>query len=260
MSVRERVPLPIRPRLARGLARSGRAGQVVVGGSALAWIALLSLSLPLGFIAADPHAHHHTPPPASGAATVDAWSPAWAGGWLLMVAAMMWPLLVPTVDRVARTAYPRWRVPLTTTTVVTSTVLWLTLGLAAASVAQLASVPARSVEWQLAFLLVAAFAWRSARRTLLLWRCVKLPPVAPGGRRGVEGAVRAGVVAWRRCATLCGPLMIAMVVGHNPLVLLAGSLSVWWEARHPRAWRDPVPLLFIGVAGVGAVGGGLLTS
>ncbi len=54
--------------------------------------------------------------------------------------------------------------------------------------------------------------------------------------------------------------MIAMVVGHNPIVLMAASLSVWWEARHPRAWRDPVPLLLIGVAGLGAVGGGLLTS
>jgi hypothetical protein len=175
-----------------------------------------------------------------------------------MVAAMMWPLLVPTVDRVARSAYPKWRLALTSTTVATSTALWLALGLAAAAVAQLTLVPAASVWWQLAFLLVAAGAWRSARRTRLLWRCVKLPPVAPGGLRGLRNAARAGVVAWRRCATLCGPLMIAMVVGHNPIVLIAASLSVWWESRHPRAWHDPVPLALIGVAALGAVGGGLL--
>lgn len=257
MSVLERVPQSLRP----GRARTGRAGRGVLVGSSVAWIGLLSLSLPVGASGTGPHTHSHAPgAPSGGAATVDAWSLFWAGGWLLMVAAMMWPLLVPTVDRVARSAYPKWRLGLAATTVVTSTVLWLALGLAAASVAQLAAVPAGSVWWQLAFLLVAAMAWRSARRTRLLWRCVKLPPVAPGGLRGVKGAARAGVVAWRRCATLCGPLMIAMVVGHNPIVLLAGSVSVWWEARHPRAWRDPVPLLLLGAAGLGAVGGGILSS
>jgi hypothetical protein len=255
MSVRERMPPALRP----GPARTGRAGRGVLAGSAVAWTALLPLSLPLIPIGNDAHVHHHpgtvTP---GGAGTVDPWSLVWAGGWLLMVAAMMWPLLVPTVDRVARSAYPKWRLGLTTTTVAVSTALWLVLGLAAASVAQLALVPAGSVWWQLAFLLAAAGAWRSARRTRLLWRCVRLPPVAPRGLRGVKDSARVGVVAWRRCATLCGPLMMAMVVGHNPIVLIAASLSVWWESRHPRAWRDPVPLVLIGVAGLGAVGGGLL--
>ncbi|MFC0682613.1 DUF2182 domain-containing protein [Lysobacter korlensis] len=255
MSVLELVPQSLRP----GAPRAGRAGRGLLAGSALAWVALLLLWLPLGVSGADPHAHHAVPGPSGGAPALDAWSPAWAGGWMLMVAAMMWPLLVPTVDRVARSAYPSWRVGLAATAVAASTALWLALGLAAASVAQVASVPAGSVWWQLAFVLVAAGAWRSARRTRLLWRCVKLPPVAPGGLRGVRDAAGAGVVAWRRCAALCGPLMIAMVVGHDPVVLVAASLSVWWEARHPRAWRDPVPLLLIGVAALGAVGGEFMT-
>lgn len=85
------------------------------------------------------------------------------------------------------------------------------------------------------------------------------PPLAPGGRRGIVSAVAAGVVSWRQCALLCGPLMIAMVVSHNPVVMIAASLSVWWEAWHPRAWRDRVPLALIVVAAIGAIAGGLLT-
>jgi Predicted metal-binding integral membrane protein (DUF2182) len=244
MTLRERVPQSVRPRLAR----TGRAGRVLLGGAGLAWIVLLSLPFAL------PAGHVHP-----GSAVGNAWSIPWAGGWVLMIAAMMWPLLVPTVDRVARSAYPAWRIPLTSATVVLFTVLWLALGLAAGTAAQLASVPAGSVWWQLGFLLFAAGALRLTRRTRLLARCGKLPPVAPRGLRGVKSAARAGVVTWRRCAALCGPAMIAMVVGHNPVVLVAVSCSVWWEARHPRAWRDPVPLLLLGVAGLGAVGGALLT-
>lgn len=185
--------------------------------------------------------HHHS-------ATVDPGALDWTGMWLLMVMAMMWPLVVPTLEVVQRAGYPRWRVRLTITTLATSTVLWLGFGLAAASVASVASVPVGSPWWQLGFLAVAIAAWRSARRTRLLWTCVRLPPVAPGGRRGLVSAAHAGVVSWRRCGVLCGPVMVAMAVGHSPVVMVCASLSVWWEARHPRAWRDKVPLLLLGAA------------
>lgn len=256
MSVLERVPLSLRHRLPR----TGRAGRWMLAGSAAAWVALLPGWLLRPADGSGAHIHSHGAAPTAGLPSVEPWSLAWAGGWLLMVAAMMWPLLVPTADRVVRSAFPTWRLPLTFTAVATSTALWLALGLAAASVAQLARVPAGSQWWQLAFLLVAAAAWGSARRARLLWRCGKLPPAAPCGLRGVRDAALVGVLAWRRCATLCGPLMIAMVLGHNPVVLVAASLSVWWEARHPRAWRDPVPLSLLGVAGLGVLGEGLLAS
>lgn len=263
MSAREAAAPTVRRRVPRR-ARADRAGHVVLAGAALAWITLLLLTLPTG-AAGLPHQHGSTEPTAGGAdaaaaASVTAVSLAWVTGWLLMTAAMMWPLVVPTVNRVSQAAFPRWRLALTATTVLTTTALWLALGFAAALAAQAASVPVGSVWWQLAFLGVAAVAWRSARRSRLLSRCAKLPPVAPGGVRGVKGAARVGLVAWKRCALLCGPLMIAMVVGHNPVVLVAASLSVWWEAWHPRAWRDRLPLALIVVAGLGAIGGGLLAS
>ena len=43
--------------------------------------------------------------------------------------------------------------------------------------------------------------------------------------------------------------MLAMVVGHSPVLMLGASLAGWWEAWHPRAWRDPVPVLLIAGAG-----------
>lgn len=240
--------------------RTGAAGDAVLVGSGIAWIALLVLSVRIGGVGHGAHGAHTETAGYGAAATLDAWTPVWIGTWLLMVAAMMWPLAVPAANRVARAAYPGWRWILAATTVVTSTLLWVALGLAAASVAQVAAVPAGSTWWQLAFLFVAAAAWWSMRRSRLLWRCVKLPPIAPAGVRGLRSAARVGIVTWRRCAVLCGPLMLAMVVGHNLVVVVAASASVWWEARHPRAWRDPVPLALIVVAGLGVLAGEVLAS
>jgi hypothetical protein len=122
------------------------------------------------------------------------------------------------------------------------------------------SVPAGSVGWQLVFLAGAGVWWGSARRYRLLSRCAKLPPVPPAGSRGIGGAIRIGSLAWRRCALVCAPLMMAMVVGHNLIVLVAASLAVWWESRHPRAWRDRVPIALIVVAALGAIASGVLGS
>lgn len=248
---------------ARRRALPGRVlpGRVLLAGSIAAWIAVLGIWAASAFAGAPRHAHGASAP-ADGtpapAAPLDALSWGWVGGWMLMVAAMMWPLLAPTVDQVSRASFPNWRWRLTTVTVATSTLLWLVLGLAAGLIAQIAGVLHGSVWWQLAFIGAAAVAWGSATRSRLLWQCSKLPPLAPSRRRGVIGAARAGLVSWKRCALLCGPLMMAMVVGHSPIMMMAASLSVWWEAWHPRAWRDRVPFALIVVAGLGAVAEGVL--
>ena len=65
----------------------------------------------------------------------------------------------------------------------------------------------------------------------------------------MASAALAGALTWRRCALLCGPMMAAMVVGHEPVLILSASLAAWWEAWHPRAWRDPVPVLLLALAG-----------
>ena len=141
MSTRQASALTVRAE--RFAPRAHRAGQVVRTGAVLAWIALLGMSLPMGAGMAT-HVHGSLPSAgavtdAAAAASVEASTPGWVGGWLLMTAAMMWPLMAPTVDRVAQAAYPRWRIALAATTLATATALWLALGLVAALAAQIGS-------------------------------------------------------------------------------------------------------------------------
>jgi hypothetical protein len=167
-----------------------------------------------------------------------------------MVAAMMWPLAVPTLSAVGRAAFRGWRVRLVATCLGTVTALWLAAGLAVASVAHALAVPVGSAGWQLGWVAAAVLWNRSAWRTRLLWQCSRSPAIAPGGVRGLASASVAGAVVWRRCALLCGPVMAAMVVGHDPWLMVGASVAAWWEAAHPRAWRDPVPVLLLAAAGV----------
>lgn len=239
MTVREQAPrrrvLGASPR--RGLPAAAR---VVLLASAAAWVALAGVTVQgrLG----GPAGHQHMQMP------VDAWSAGWLGMWLLMVAAMMWPLAVPALGALSRASYRGWRVRLVLTGLATVTALWLAAGLLVALAAQLARVPMGSWWWQLGWVAGALVALRSARRARLLWVCLRLPALAPGGRRGLRTSMQAGVVIWRRCALLCGPVMAAMVVGHSPVLLVCSSLAVWWEAAHPRAWHDRVPALLLGLA------------
>ena len=39
--------------------------------------------------------------------------------------------------------------------------------------------------------------------------------------------------------------MVAMVAAHQLPLMIGGSAAVWWEQRHPHAWRDPVPVTIL---------------
>ena len=222
---------------------------LVLTGSAIAWVVLAVLVVQDARVgrAAAGHLHHHGSSLHVGA-VVDPWGGAWVLVWLLMVAAMMWPLAVPALSMVSRVAFRGWRVRLVAACLGTVTVLWIAAGLAVAAAAHVLGVSAGSRVWQLGWVAVALLASRSFWRARVLWRCAKLPPVAPGGIRGLVSASAAGAVTWRRCALLCGPVMAAMVVGHDLVLMLGASLAVWWEAAHPRAWRDPLPVMLLTAA------------
>ena len=240
------------PRVPRA-ARRPRLAYAVLAASGAAWAALVLLST-LGGDPAGGTAHDMAG--MEGMAGMDQvevvspWTTGWVAMWLLMVTAMMWPLAVPMLDAVRRSAYRGWRTGLVLTCLAATTLLWLAFGLVAGTVAGLLTVPAGSVTWQVAWVLLAVVLTWSARRARVLWQCLTLPPLAPGGRRGLVSATRAGLVSWRRCALLCGPVMVAMVVGHSLVLLACASLSAWWEAAHPRHRHDPVPPLLLATAAV----------
>jgi hypothetical protein len=222
--------------------------RVILGSTATAWVAL-SVPWPGSGAAGQTHAHHaHAVAPVAD--VFDPWSLTWVLSWLLMVIAMMWPLAVPTVGAVSRSSFRGWRTRLPVVCLTTLTVLWLAVGLAGALLARSLGVPADSVWWRLAFVGLALAAFRSARRARVLETCLRLPPLAPGGRRGLVTAAKAGLQSWRRCVILCGPVMLAMAVGHSAVLMLCASLAAWWESWHPRAWRDRVPVMLVAAGGL----------
>ena len=228
---------------------------VVLAGSAAAWTALAVLAVGdvvTGSSAAAGHGHH------GGGATVQPWSASWVVPWSLMVAAMMWPLTVPTLQFVGRAAFRGWRTALVGTCLLTGTGLWLVVGVGVGSAAYALGVPAGSTAWAIGWVAVAVLLSGSARRARVLWQCSRLPVVAPGGLRGLASASVAGVVEWRRCALLCGPVMTAMVVTHDPVLMVGASLAAWWEAAHPRTWRDRMPVLLLTAAACWLVATGLV--
>ena len=137
---------------------------------------------------------------------VDPWTPAWVGMWLLMVAAMMWPLATPMLDAVRRSAYPRWRTGLVLACLATTTALWLGFGLLAGTLARLLAVPEAALSWQVGWLLVAIVLTRSARRARVLWLCLTLPAARPRWPSwpGVRGPGRTRLVASLRRAVRPG--------------------------------------------------------
>ena len=237
---------PLADRLSEAV--RARTTRLILGGAATAWLAL-SIPWPGREAAGQTHAHHATAV-APVADVVDPWSLTWVTSWLLMVIAMMWPLAVPTIGAVSRSSFRGWRTRLPVVCLATVTVLWLAVGLAGALLAGSLGVTTGSVWWQLAFVGLALAAFRSARRTRVLETCLRLPPLAPGGRRGLVTAANAGLLTWRRCVLLCGPVMLAMTVGHSAVLMVCASLAAWWESWHPRAWRDRVPVMLVAAGGL----------
>ena len=151
-----------------------------------------------------------------------------------MVVAMMWPLTVPTVGAIARSSFRGWRNRLGAVCLATVTILWLAVGLAGALLAQALSGQSGSFAWQLTFIALALVAFGSARRSRLLETCLRLPALAPGGRRGVETAVRAGVLTWRRCAAAVRPCDASDDRGAQPW-------PSWFRRRWPLGGRPGTP-------------------
>ena len=168
--------------------------------------------------------------------------------------AMMWPLVVPTVNRVGARATP-WRARLTLTMMATVTLLWLAFGLARPRRRRSLGVPAGSPWWQLAFL---AAAMRRVAVGTPGAAAVEVREAAARSPRGADGVwsapPRAGLVAWRRCAR-------AVRAGDGRDGRRPQRSSSWWRpacrpggrpgTRGPGATR--CRLLLLGLAAVAAV-------
>ena len=210
----------------------------------IAWMGLVGWGVADAWMSAPTAAHHH-----HGGHPMGAGHPgggwAWTFHWLLMVIAMMWPLYGGVVAAITTASYRRWRVITVGVFVVVITALWLLFGLTvrAAYLVVQGAVPAWM--WSLGWLAVAIVVTRSMWRAHLLRTCRRVRVLAPAGRRAIITAADTAARSWPRCVVLCGPVMVAMVAAHQLPLMIGGSAAVWWEQRHPHAWRDPVPVTIL---------------
>jgi hypothetical protein len=216
----------------------------------IAWVVLI------GWSVADASTGRHHPPGHAGHAMADpaagdsagVWP--WIGHWLLMVVAMMWPLYATSTAALARMTFRRWRVAAVAAHVGTITSMWLAFGLVGWGAFLLVENSVPTWAWSVAWLVAAVAVTRSMWRTRLLRTCGRIGVIAPAGRRALVTASGSGVRMFPRCVALCGPVMLAMVSSHELVLMLGGSAAVWWEQRHPRAFRDPVPVSLLVITAV----------
>jgi hypothetical protein len=238
-----------RRRLRDNLTRPHRGWWLTVA-AGIAWAALVAWSitdLSTGHHGGAGHAGHAMAHPAAGE---PANAGIWILHWLLMVVAMMWPLYAASTAALARATFRRWRVAAVAAHVGAITALWLAVGVVGRGVYLLVENFVPAWVWSLGWLVVAVAVTWSMWRARLLRTCGRIGVIAPAGRRALITASGSGARMFPRCVALCGPVMLAMVSSHQLVSMLGGSAAVWWEQRHPRAWRDPVPVALLAITAV----------
>jgi hypothetical protein len=234
-----------RGRLSRSQLRRTHPGWWMSAAAAVAWIALIMLHVN-DFATAS-----HTPsipdmpgmPAHTGQHGPHGDPAAWTGHWALMIVAMMWPLYAGVVAAIATATFRRWQVSSVAAFITVTSALWIGFGWAARIIFLL--VRPSPMWWAVVWLGVAIVSTRSLWRTRALQRCLRISVIAPSGFRAITTAAQTAARAWPRCALLCAPVMVVMVDSHQLPVMVGGSAAVWWEQRHPRAFRAWVPVAIL---------------
>ncbi len=206
--------------------------------SAAAWLALLWLSAGERSLALciAPRADLLEGFFANMAAGFAAIAPArWAAEWVLMIAAMMFPLLVPMVRHVAARSFATQRERSVGVFVASYALVWL----AAAALSSVALVAARSAfravdlaAWTGLICCALAAAWQlSAAKVRAVNRChgtVALRPWAPHASRDAIGF---GLLHGTRCVRACLPAMVLPLAGGHGLGAMAAVFAILLAER-----------------------------
>jgi predicted metal-binding membrane protein len=146
-------------------------------------------------------------------------------GWLLMIAAMMLPIIAPTVREAGMRS--RWsrRHRAIALFLVGYFAPWLLLGVVIAS---LRGLPAAHTPWAASVMFGVAIVWmltRTRRRVLIQYH--RLEPLEIEGWRADLSCFRFGKKIGTNCAILCWPVMLACAItGHDlPAMILGGAFG-----------------------------------
>jgi len=159
--------------------------------------------------------------------------------WLLMVLAMMLPVQIASLRRLAGRSLWNRRYRNTALALIGYCLPWVAAGCAAELALSLLPGPAR--EFLPAAALVVAAVWQLApakRRTLI--RCHPEPLLAPTGWKGDRDCLKFGLLLARRCGMSCWAVMLACAANQHALWAMAlASLVLWTERFRPQtklAW------------------------
>lgn len=197
-----------------------------------------------------------TLPAPGGRASVSPWSSAagFAGGWTLMLVAMMGPLLSPALLHVVDRTLPRRRRRAVVEFTAGYAGVWLVGGAALLALAGLAARRLDTGVLVVAVVLVGLLWQCSPARQRCSNRHHATPPLAAFGRRADLDVLRFGLVHGARCFGTCWPwMLVPLVVGSGHVVaMVLVSLLLWADRFEPPrvpAWRIRVPRRWIDILG-----------
>jgi predicted metal-binding membrane protein len=208
--------------------------------STAAWLAILALHLA-------PDATPLCLAEAGGSSLTGRLRAAWVSGglglalldWVLMTLAMMTPLTLPLLGHVAARSFASRRHRAIALVLVGALAPWLLAGLVGLPLLLPASAWAGGPPWLAVsgFLLAAVWQLSSVKRRALQ-RCHLTLPLAAEGRRADLDCTWQGLVHARSCLLSCGPLMLAMTLAPDHLLIGACIQSFLLAER--RSCRPPL--------------------
>lgn len=193
----------------------------VIGGVAMAWLTLATMSLPATHSA---HTGHAAPGPRGLAE------------WSLMCVAMTVPVTLPALRHVYANSIRRRRQWATAVYLMAYLTVWVAVGVLPAAV----RVPVEGRLVAIAALCVAAV-WqltRTKRRALLA--CRRTIPLPPQGRRADAACVRFGMRQAWRCVVSCWPMMLMMALVPVPFAAMAVLAAAMYAEERTRLGRQLV--------------------
>jgi len=189
---------------------------------------------------------------AAGFATVEPMR--WAGEWTLMIAAMMFPLLVPMIGHVAARSFADRRERSVALFVTGYALTWATAA-AAASVALIAaragvsSLGLASSAGLIGCVLAALWQLAPAKQRAVN-RCHGTVALRPFGRAADGDAMRFGILHGTRCVRACLPTMVLPLLGGLGIGAMAVIFTILLaeRARHtPQYGLSAVALFLLGL-------------
>jgi predicted metal-binding membrane protein len=196
-----------------------------IGISVSAWAALFALPRHGVHSGNDAHRAFSAAAPGIGADAI---------AWMLMVAAMMFPLILGPIEVTAARSLWKRRHRAIAGFLIGYATCWLIPGVAAALLlAQVRPHGMLPSPTAAAAALVIAGLWQgTAIRGRAVRACHRTMPLAPVGWRADRDCLRYGWTTARSCIVSCGPMMIACALGGHGAFTAAAAGSIGLVERH----------------------------